>query len=301
MKISVIMLTYNRENLVGRAIESVLAQTFSDFEFIIIDNASTDNSGVIAEKYAEKDRRVRVIHRADSHIGSGRNAGMDTALGEYIAFIDDDDWCEPDFLESLYNLAVENDADLSICGAADKAFDEKLVMTAEQALIELMWRRRYNMAFPTKMFHRVLVNDLRFPANGKYDDIALMYKVIANAGCVAYHGLPKYTFYRHDKNNSAWTTNHGLLTSETLDEYLKAYRERTKWLSELFPASAAAWRYFEWSFMISMVEKINRLGIQKCEGQLEYMKRELSKNINEFVNSEYIQAFEKEWIGGLPQ
>ena len=155
--ISVIMLTYNREEFVGRAIESILAQTYKNFEFIVVDNGATDRSGQIADEYAAKDRRVRVIHRAQGNIGSGRNTGLDAAQGEYIAFIDDDDWAEPDFLEFLLSLIKENHADVAICGAADKIFDEKKVMTAEEALIELMWRKKYNMAFPTKLFRRELM------------------------------------------------------------------------------------------------------------------------------------------------
>ncbi len=294
--ISVIMLTYNRENLVGRAIESVLCQTFCDFEFILVDNGSTDSSGFICDSYAMKDPRIRVIHRERGNIGSGRNTGLDAAKGEYIAFIDDDDYAEPDFLELLYNLVSENDADVSICGAADKAFNEKLVMTAEEALIELMWRKRYNMAFPTKMFKRILVENLRFSEDDKYDDIALMYRLLAKPKRVAYHGLPKYTFHRHENNNSAWTTNHALLTRETLNEYLRSYRERTEWLSERFPGSAPVFRYFEWSFMISMVEKINRYELSDCTEQLNFMIRRLSKDREKFLNSEFILDFERDWM-----
>lgn len=294
--ISVIMLTYNREKLVGRAIESILAQTYQDFEFIIVDNGSTDRSGQIAEEYAAGDVRIQVIHRERGNIGSGRNAGLDAAKGEYIAFIDDDDWAEPDFLEFLLGLAEESDADVAICGAADKIFDEKKVMTAEEALIELMWRKKYNMAFPTKLFKSELMEDLRFPEDGAYDDIALMYKLLAGADRVAYHGLPKYTFYRHPGNNSAWTTDHSLLTPETLDEYLEAYRTRTEWLSEKFPGSGQTWRYFEWSFMISMVEKIDRLGLKDCGKQLTSMKGELQKHRDTFLRCSEILLFEKEWM-----
>ncbi|MCL1981807.1 MAG: glycosyltransferase [Clostridiales bacterium] len=295
-RISVIMLTYNRETMVRRAIKSVLLQTMQDFEFIIVDNGSIDSSGEIADGYAKQDSRIRVIHRKRGNIGSGRNAGLDAAEGEYVAFIDDDDWCEPDFLEFLLKLAVENDADVSICGATDKIFDEKLVMTAEEALVELFWRKRYNVQFPTKLIHRKLFDGIRFSDSAKYDDIELMPQILSRANRTAYHGLPKYTFYRHESNNSAWTTDHSLLTSDTLDEYLKAYRERTIWLSELFPGSMAAWRYFEWSFMISMVEKINRLEIEGCEGQLGEMVRVLQANREEFMGGRYILDFEREWM-----
>ncbi|WP_339371680.1 glycosyltransferase family 2 protein [Paenibacillus elgii] len=296
MKISVVMLTYNREDLVGRAIESILHQTFRDFEFIIVNNGSTDCSGAICDGYAVKDSRIQIIHRERGNIGSGRNTGLDIARGEYITFIDDDDYAEPDFLEFLYNLVVENNAEVAICGSADKVFDEKRIMNAEEALIELMWRKRYNVAFPTKMFQRSLIEDLRFPVDGKYDDIALMYKLLAKPKRVAYHGLPKYTFVRHESNNSAWTTDHSLLTSETLDEYLHSYHMRTEWLSARFPDSAAAFRYFEWSFMIAMVEKIKRYQLSDCTEQLNTMLHKLQIYREEFLNSGFILDFEREWV-----
>ncbi len=295
-KISVIMLTYNREKLVGRMIECILAQTFCDFEFIIVDNGSTDRSGAIANEYAVKDVRIRVIHRERGNIGIGRNTGLDAAKGDYIAFVDDDDTCEPDFLVFLYDLIRENDADVAICGAADKSFEEKRIMTAEEALIELMWRKRYNMAFPTKLFSKELAAQIRFSENDQYDDISQMHRLLAYAHRVAYHGLPKYTFYRHPGNNSAWTMDHSLLTRETLEEYLRAYRERTEWLSGLFPASEGAWQYFEWSFIISMVEKVTRLKLAECNRQLEPMKQELAEHREEFLNSGFCLDFEKEWM-----
>lgn len=294
--ISVLMLTYDREELVGRAIESILAQTYRDFEFIIVDNGSSDRSGEIAREYAARDPRIRVIHREKGNIGAGRNTALDAAKGEYLTFIDDDDWAEPDFLEFLLHLLEEEQADVSICGATDKAFDEKLVMTAEEALIELMWRKRYNMAFPTKFFRRELMEHLRFPEEGAYDDIALMYRLLAEAGRVAYHGLPKYTFYRHPGNNSAWTTDYRLLTPETLDEYLHAYQVRTDWLSEKFPDSADDFRYFQWSFQISMVEKISHLHLSDCQKQLEAMRGELSVHRNELLQSSFCQEFERAWL-----
>lgn len=296
LMVSVIMLTYNRENLVSQAIECILKQTMQNFEFIIVNNGSSDNSGAVADDYAKKDARIRVIHREKGNIGSGRNVGLDAAKGEYITFIDDDDQCEPDFLEFLLNLALENNADVSICGENERVYDEKHIMTPEEALIQLFWRKRYNMAFPTKLFHKNLNKKIRFSETDIYDDIGMMYRLLAAANKVAYHGLPKYTFYRHKNNTSAWTTNHKLLTNKILDEYLNTYSKRTHWVSELFPENKETWRYFEWSFMISMVEKVNRLGIPNCEHQMEKMLNELKTHENEFMNCKHLQDFEKEWM-----
>ena len=251
-----------------------------NFEFIIVDNGSEDSSGTIADSYAETDSRVRVIHRERGNIGSGRNTGLDAAKGRYIAFVDDDDTCTPDFLEFLYRLAEESKADIAICGASWSNVDEKCVMKAEQAMEILLWRKRYNVAFPTKMFRKELFEHNRFLETGKYDDIYLMPKMIAAAEIIAYHGLSKYHFERHENNISAWTQNHKLLDSETLGEYLNVYRERTEWLIKRFPESAEKWQYFNWSFMISMVERVTRLELKDC-----YM-----------IRDELIKELHKDWI-----
>ncbi len=294
-KISVIMLTYNREHLVGRMIECILAQTFTDFEFIIADNGSSDQSGVIAEEYAAKDARIHVIHREKGNIGSGRNAGLDEAKGDWIAFIDDDDTCTSDFLEFMYQLAIENEAEIAICGATDKVYEEKFVLAPQDALVTLFWRKHFNVQFPTKLIHRSLFDGVRFDLGAKYDDIELMPRIIAGAKKIAYYGLSKYTFERHENNNSAWTTNHSLITPEILEEYLRVYRERTEWLCGVFPEKKCTWQYFEWSFMISMVEKVSRLELKECYGIRDALIKELSKHREEFLGCEEILEFEKKW------
>ena len=295
-KISVIMLTYNREKLVGRMIECILAQSFQDFEFIIVDNGSTDKSGAIADGYRLKDSRVRVIHRQIGNIGSGRNEGLDNATGEYIAFVDDDDYCEKDYLQFLYDLLIENNADVSICGATWANIDEKRVMNSEEAIINLLQRKNYNVAFPTKMFKRNMFIKNRFLDTGKYDDIYLMPKILSDATRIAYHGCSKYHFERHENNNSAWTQNHSLLNSETLKEYLEVYAERTIWLSERYPKNTDRWNYFNWSFMLSMVEKITRLELIDCYDIKSQLLVELIANRQKLMNSGYLLDFEKEYL-----
>ena len=294
--ISVIMLTYNREMLVSHAIESVLAQTFSDFDYIIVDNGSSDRSGAIADEYAERDRRIRVIHRERGSIGGGRNTGLNAARGEYIAFVDDDDLCEPDYLMFLYKLAVDNNADVSICSVTGKEFNDIEIMVAEKAIIELLWRKKYNAGFPTKLIRHSLFKGNLFVEESRYDDIYLMPRILAKANRIAYHGVPKYTANRHDNNNSAWTSNHTLITPKILSEYLSVYRTRTVWLCECYPNSAAEWRYFEWSFMISMVEKVNRLELSACYQIRDNLIAELREHRDEFINGDFTLDFEKNWM-----
>lgn len=262
--ISVIMLTYNREALVGRAIESLLAQTYRDFEFIIVDNGSTDRSGQIAEEYAKKDPRIQVIHRAQGNIGAGRNTGLDTARGEYIAFIDDDDFVEPTYLEYLHGLAEEHHADIAVCGSWREVngvqqpkyvFDGIFSYSGEEAVAEMLRREKFNSANPTKLISSRIFESLRYFDVGKYDDIRTVYRQFALAESVVVSGKPLYTFVRHEDNNSTGTTQGEVIPAGQIAEYLDAFRERTCWLSERFPGRADYWLYTELSYALSMYDK----------------------------------------------
>ena len=304
-KVSVIMLTYNREDFVGRAIECVLTQTMQDLEYIIIDNGSTDKSGEIAEQYAKKDVRIQVLHIPKSNIGTGRNTGLDVASGEYITFVDDDDTAEPDMLEFLYGLAKEAGADISFCGSLKEVegeflpncvFAEKMIMTPEEAVVLLLKRKKCNAAMPTKLVKRDLFKEIRFRTEGKYDDICVTYKYFATAKKVVACGIPKYCFWRHSGNTSAFTTNDLLLTPEQLDEYFDAFRERTEYLSAKLPKIADYAQYSEWSYMISMCNKISKNKLVSCQKQLEFVKKELMEHYEEFYGSEYIEEFERTFM-----
>lgn len=275
--ISVIMLTYNREDLVGRAIESILNQTYRDFEYIIVDNGSTDRSGQIAEEYAARDARVRVIHRERGNIGSGRNAGLDAARGEYIAFIDDDDYTEPGYLEYLHSLAAEHHADIAVCGSwrevdgvrQDKyVFDGVFTYSGEEAVCEMLKRERFNSANPTKLVSADIFRRFRYSESGKYDDIRVIYKLFASAGKVSVSGVPLYTFVRHTDNNSTGTTAGETIPAGQVEEYLDAFRERTAWLTERFPDRADFWLYTELSYALSMYDQTRGQAVRKCLGAL---------------------------------
>lgn len=114
-KISCIVPVYNVEKYLRRCLDSICAQTFTDFECICVDDGSSDGSGRILDEYAEKDSRFVVIHKDNGGVSSARNAGLDIARGEWIAFVDSDDWVEKEWLEFLYLKCKENEADICWC------------------------------------------------------------------------------------------------------------------------------------------------------------------------------------------
>lgn len=114
-KISVIVPVYKAEKYLHRCVDSLLVQTFQDFEVLLVDDGSPDRSGEICDEYAKKDSRIRVFHKENGGVSSARQCGMDNARGEYTIHADPDDWVEPEMLDELYKRAKEDDADMVIC------------------------------------------------------------------------------------------------------------------------------------------------------------------------------------------
>lgn len=130
--ISIIIPVYNVEKWLARAVQSLQAQTFSDFEIFLVDDGSTDTSGTLCDQLAAEDARIRVIHQQNAGAAAARNTAIDQAKGTYLYFMDGDDWCDTDMLAALYETACENDLDLVVTGfyietyyRADKFFQEK--------------------------------------------------------------------------------------------------------------------------------------------------------------------------------
>ena len=113
--VSIIVPVYNAELYLIRCLDSLLAQTFEDFEILLIDDGSQDGSALLCDKYAEKDTRIKVYHNQNKGVSSTRQFGLEHAIGEYIIHVDPDDWVEPDMLAELYRKAKSEDADIVIC------------------------------------------------------------------------------------------------------------------------------------------------------------------------------------------
>lgn len=119
MKISIVVTVYNIEAYIGKCISSILAQTYRDFELILVDDGSTDGSSELCDIYRQQDSRITVIHKDNGGLVSARKAGLETAQGEYIGFVDGDDWIEPQMYEHLIALAEENKADMVLGGSTE--------------------------------------------------------------------------------------------------------------------------------------------------------------------------------------
>ena len=298
------MLTYNRYNYLERAINSVLSQKDCDFELIIVNNGSTDGSLELCKKYLRNDSRIKLVSLPRSSIGAGRNAGIACAEGDYISFVDDDDYMDEDMFSYLYGNACKYNVDISICGCYSDFGDRLAIYYVYDGLYtfdklhgteELLKREKYNSANPCKLFRISLFSKVTYLENGKYDDIHTIYKLFTQADSVVVSGLPKYYFTKHATNNSGFIETNAL-TPEQLKEYINAFRDRTKYLSENLPEIKDRARYSEWSYMISMIDKISQNNLSNCFGMLEFMKKQIQINMDEFSNSQFLTLREKDLL-----
>ncbi|WP_312469779.1 glycosyltransferase family 2 protein [Neobacillus sp.] len=306
--ISVIMCTYNRKEFLPRAIESILSQTFNLFELILVNNGSTDGSDVICQKYAKADSRIKLITiKNNQGAPKGRNAGLKAASCKYLTMVDDDDQCEPQMLEFLLKLMNEYQADISLCGSWNDIdgkkepyfiYDDLLILDKVQGLEELLKRERFNVAPPTKLFCKSLFDGISFKENVLVDDIHIIYKIFAKADRVVGQGKPLYRFTKHHGNNSRFIQTNNL-SPELLKEYLSAFRERAEYLSAEVPEIALRARYSEWSYMVSMCDKIKKYSCTSCADLYDHMVKSIRSNYQEWINSPFITDKEISIVHGI--
>lgn len=201
----------------------------------------------------------------------------------------------------LYKNAMKKEADISICGCYYDftgvyqdyyIYDEEYCYNCEDGVTELLKREKYNAANPCKLFRKSLFSQVKYNEKAKFDDIHTIYRLFAESRITITSGVPKYYFVKHDTNNSGFLESNQL-TDEILKEYFSAFYERTKYLSKKFPNRETYYRYTEWSYMISMVNKIAENDLSKqCENQLAFAKKVLLDNFDEFSNSPYLKEFE---------
>ncbi len=202
--ISIIIPVYKVEAYLKECLDSVINQTYKDLEIILVDDGSPDNSGKMCDEYAQKDSRIKVIHKENGGLSSARNAGLDIATGEYVCFIDSDDVIDERYIEILHNMCVENNVDIAECGFErfiDAPIFEKNNKNSVQLFSpnEMQYRLYSDDAVRTtvvwnKMYKKYVYENKRFP-NGKiHEDEYTTYKVfydsksnIAVTNLILYH------------------------------------------------------------------------------------------------------------------
>lgn len=202
-KISVIVPVYNVKNYLKRCIDSILTQTYEDFDLIIVDDGSTDGCGSICDDYVKMDSRIRVVHQENQGQAEARNIGIEMALktsdSEWITFIDSDDWVHKDYLKVLYESAVNNNVELSICNCLrTSSFDiDTQIINVQETIFdsEDFWCYRQYGSPCTKLYKKKHLEKIRFPKGIIYEDVFFTYRLIFMQDKVVYTDTPLYYYY----------------------------------------------------------------------------------------------------------
>ena len=207
---SVIIPVYKVEAYLTACVESVLAQTYRNFEIILVDDGSPDNCPQMCDELAARDSRIRVIHKENGGLSSARNTGIDAARGDYLAFLDSDDLWTPLFLERLYRAVEETGADMAVClfrrfrGEIPTELPETVptvALTQQEAFECLFGVRNENMVVaPNKLYRRELFVAVRYPVGQIHEDEAVIHEIIGGTNTVAWVDEAHY-LYREAPNS----------------------------------------------------------------------------------------------------
>ena len=236
LKISVIVPVYKVEEYLHRCVDSILSQTYSEFELILVDDGSPDNCGAICDEYAAQDDRIHVIHQENGGLSAARNAGIDYVLergnSQWLTFIDSDDWIHRDYLKTLLEAAQKFDVPISMCSfirTAQVLKDAKLPDDIGRCIdVQQAYWDFYGMCMTAccKLYRMDLMENFRFPVGKLHEDCYVTHIPLFSTGNVAVCEVPLYYYF----------ANPGSITrmkwSEKRMQEIEAHEIRAAWLKE---------------------------------------------------------------------
>ena len=229
--ISVIVPVYNVESYLHRCVDSILGQTYADFELILVDDGSPDNCPKICDEYAEKDSRVRVIHQENGGVSVARNTGLDAVQGEYIAFVDSDDWVSSSYLSALLTAKERTEARISVCGFVKTQGDvrENSDDFSYYVCDGLDWYSKNSVAGSVlwgKLYDKNLFESIRFPIGKIHEDEFNTYKLLYAAGKIAVVDAKLYYYYMNETGimRSAYSVKR-LAALEAIEEQFAFFKK----------------------------------------------------------------------------
>lgn len=200
--ISVIVPVYGVEAYLDECVASIVAQTYDNLEIILVDDGSPDNCPAMCDRWAKKDSRIRVIHKENGGLSDARNAGLEIATGEYIAFVDSDDWIEPQMYETLYHAMKAENADMVSCNMmiyysdhkASRGYETYTVGKSEHFLSLLYDDTIFPVVAWNKLYRRNLWEEIRFPVGKICEDAFTTYLLVHRADKIVHIPEPMYCY-----------------------------------------------------------------------------------------------------------
>ena len=252
-EISIIVPIYKVEKYINRCVDSILNQKFKDFELILVDDGSPDNCGKICDEYAKNDSRVVSVHKKNGGLSDARNYGINIAKGEYVGFVDSDDYIADDMYETLYNNIIKYDADVSVCGLYNcynnnqyPEYDknELLILNNKEALKMVLEGQKFSVPACNKLYKKELFNNIKYPVGRLSEDAFVTPKLLASTNRTVVDTTAKY-YYVHRKDSITCSK----FKKKDFD-VVDAYKGNLEFVKEKYPefTKQAEFRYI-WSHM----------------------------------------------------
>lgn len=233
--ISLIIPVYKVEKYLEKCIQSVINQTYENLQIILVDDGSPDNCGKICDEYAKKDHRIEVIHKSNGGLSDARNKGLEIAKGEYIGFVDSDDYIEADMYEVLYNLLKQYNADVSICNFYTVSQGKISIKNADngineynriEILKEILLDKNIQSYAWNKLYKKELFDEIKYPIGKKYEDIGTTFYLLEKCNKVVVTGKSEYYYI----NRQDSIVNN--VTESTITDYIELIMQRYDYIEE---------------------------------------------------------------------
>ena len=210
-KISVIVPVYKVEEYLNKCVDSIINQTYKNLEIILVDDGSPDSCGKICDEYAKKDNRIKVIHKENGGVSSARNIGLDVATGDYVGFVDSDDWIDIDMYELLIDISIKHNCDIARCTYRDyidnrfkeiKNDGKEIILNSDEA-IKLILEPKINRGVWTTLYKCKTIKNVRFSDKYKVcEDYIFNYYAMKQAEKIVIKNISKYVYVIRDKSLS---------------------------------------------------------------------------------------------------
>ncbi len=236
--ISVLIPVYNAGPYLGKCLDSLICQSWSDFEVIAVDDGSVDNSADICAEYVRRDGRIRWLRQSNQGVAAARNTCLGQARGEYLTFVDSDDWVEPRYLEQLWEACRRYQVPLSACnhwiegrngGRPCFSPGRSQELNARQACENVLYHRPPDVSPWGKLYSRTLMEQIRYPEGKYYEDTFRIAEILIQAGRMAYLSQPLYHYRIHRESISRGSFQPSKL------QFIEAVEHMTETMKDQFP------------------------------------------------------------------
>lgn len=285
--ISVIVPVYNVEKYLERCVKSIAAQTYKDLEILLIDDGSTDKSGKMCDDFQQTDSRIKAFHKQNGGLSDARNYGIEHSAGEFISFVDSDDYIDEKMLETLHRLITEHDADLAVCSAMDVFEGKEVTQVKEIKEFNLNKVESYKYmlrgdGIPSacnKLYKRQTVGDIRFPVGKLYEDGFFTPQILKKVEKTAVTSKPMYYYFRRADSITTKPFRKGDL--DVIEAYDKCVKQVKELCPEALPYAEFRYRNAYFNVLDKMLMRDDCKEIPEYKQVVKYLKKHTAQIVKD--------------------